>query len=88
MRTSPDCSKYYKNKEYKKEYYNSNKEKFMKPIYMARRHYYINDEESKIYPEDKLVLIAKTKKAIQKLKDEMPDGYELVLKSMMNIDNI
>lgn len=85
MRTSPDCSKYYKNKEYKKDYYQSNKEKFIKPIYMARRHYYISDEESQQYPEDKLVLIAKTKKALQKLKDELPTFYEEILESMMNI---
>jgi hypothetical protein len=85
MRTSPDCSKYYKNKEYKKDYYHTNKEKFIKPIYMARRHYYICDEESKKYPDDKLVLVAKTKKAIQKLKEEMPQNYEEILQSMMNI---
>ena len=84
-RTSPDCSKYYKNKDYKKDYYNSNKEKFIKPIYMARRHYYISDEEYQKYPEDKLVLIAKTKKALKKLQEEMPEYYEEILQSMMNI---
>ena len=85
MRNSPDCSKYYKNKEYTKEYYQSNKEKFVKPIYMARRHYYISDEESRQYPEDKLVLIAKTKKALKKLKEDVPECYEEILRSMMNI---
>ena len=85
MRTSPDCSKYYKNAEYKKEYYHSNKEKFLKPIYMARRHYYISNEESQNYPEDKLVLIAKTKKALKKLKEEVPEYYQDILKTMMDI---
>lgn len=85
MRKSPNCSKYYKNKDYAKDYYNANKEKFVKPIYLARRHYYISDEECQKYPEDKLVLIAKTKKALQKLKDEIPNCYEEVLKSMMDI---
>lgn len=78
------CKKYYKNKEYHKQYYIQNKEKFVKKITLARRHYPMEDSDIELYGEENLLLVAHTKKALAKFRTKFPekDMMELLFSSL------
>lgn len=74
---------YYRNAEYQREYYNNNKEKFLKKIYIARRHAPISYAEEALYKTENILQIARLKKNILKFRLLYPDDHEEKFKALL-----